>query len=237
MGATVPPRWIARNIRLETLFDRFGWKVRRHRATCGLCKGSSQLTVSFNDRNLWHCHRCNAGGDCFDFIRAVLNCDFPAALQYVADLAGVQLDNNVDRRQLARLEDERRRLKAIADERESQDRRLRIQCRDYLHDLHVLSMEVSGWLAGCDDTEAGEKLWDALQEVTRDIETESARYALLAFATVSERLKYLRSDLQQREEIIATARERGYVCAGDGARISVTEPGNMLYRLRGENDV
>jgi hypothetical protein len=98
-------------------------------------------------------------------------------------------------------------------------------------------MEVSGWLAGCDDTEAGEKLWDALQEVTRDIETESARYALLAFATVSERLKYLRSDLQQREEIIATARERGYVCAGDGARISVTEPGNMLYRLRGENDV
>lgn len=58
----------------------------------GLCPLHTERTPSFHVRwNRYHCFGCGASGDIFDFLKAVNGADFKAAVQLVADRAGIPM--------------------------------------------------------------------------------------------------------------------------------------------------
>jgi len=60
----------------------------------GLCPFHSEKTASFtvsDDRGLFHCFGCGAGGTVFSFVMRVEHCDFPQAAEILARKAGVTL--------------------------------------------------------------------------------------------------------------------------------------------------
>ena len=65
----------------------------------GLCPFHSEKTPSFtvsDDRGLFHCFGCGAGGTVFTFLMRVERVDFPEAVQLLARRAGVSLPARVD---------------------------------------------------------------------------------------------------------------------------------------------
>jgi len=62
------------------------------RGSCPIHGGTNPSALSVNsDEGYYHCHNCGAGGDVFDWIMAVNNCDFVEAMEIAADLSGVKL--------------------------------------------------------------------------------------------------------------------------------------------------
>src|SRR5437867_5863962 len=60
----------------------------------GLCPFHAEKTPSFHvdsQLQLFHCFGCKKGGDIFDWVMATENVDFRAALESLAERAGVQL--------------------------------------------------------------------------------------------------------------------------------------------------
>lgn len=63
------------------------WKAR--------CPFHNEKTPSFlvsRDKQIWHCFGCDKGGDHFSFIQEIEGMDFPEALQFLAERAGVTLE-------------------------------------------------------------------------------------------------------------------------------------------------
>src|SRR5260370_2717892 len=93
MNVRLDARDIARMVSMRHVFIRLGVRVRNSkRADCPLCKGNSTGTIAFTQR-LCRCHRCNDAGAVLALLRAVNRCDFPSALRYIAQLAGIRLDD------------------------------------------------------------------------------------------------------------------------------------------------
>lgn len=82
--------------RLDIL-DIVGDKVRLHRAGrghTGLCPFHDEKTPSFHvsqERQNYHCFGCGKGGDVFTFVMETEGLDFRAALELLAERAGVEL--------------------------------------------------------------------------------------------------------------------------------------------------
>src|SRR6187401_903168 len=68
----------------------------RGREHIGLCpfhddKTPSMAVVTHKGNAFYKCHACGAGGDCFDFVMQYHRMDFPEALRFLAQKAGVAL--------------------------------------------------------------------------------------------------------------------------------------------------
>lgn len=68
----------------------------RGREHVGLCPFHDDRTPSFavvthKGNAFYKCHACGAGGDVFDFVRNYHKMDFPEALRFLAERAGIQL--------------------------------------------------------------------------------------------------------------------------------------------------
>ena len=85
--------------RLDIL-DVIGGYVSLHRSGTqhvGLCPFHAEKTPSFSvsqQRQVFHCHGCNEGGDIFTFIQRIEGVDFPRALEILAERAGVELEKS-----------------------------------------------------------------------------------------------------------------------------------------------
>jgi DNA primase catalytic core len=80
---------------------------RRGRDWWGLCPFHQEKTPSFKvseQQQSWYCFGCQRGGDLFSFIQEIEKIDFRAALDLLADLAGVSLPDQMpaDRHRRAR---------------------------------------------------------------------------------------------------------------------------------------
>lgn len=61
------------------------------------CPFHREKTPSFMvhpEKQIWHCFGCGKGSDIFGFIQEIEGMDFPEALKFLADKAGVKLENN-----------------------------------------------------------------------------------------------------------------------------------------------
>jgi len=198
-------RDIGRMVSVPQMLRQFGWRTRsRGRADCGLCRGRSTGTVAFNER-VWHCHRCNAGGDVFELVRSVNRCDFREALGYVANVAGIRLadsDRPDVRRQIAERQRHRARIDSAADILAEMERALRLDRRECIYlaekQWNILSAARSwserDWLIA-----AGS--YDVLQGAL-------AAYTLLAFGAIADRVFYVLQP-ESRSEIEAGIRLAG----------------------------
>ncbi len=64
---------------------------RQFRCRCPLHEGQAPDDFAVNaEKGLWHCFGCLRGGDCFSFIEYWLGLDFPGAVAFLADEAGVE---------------------------------------------------------------------------------------------------------------------------------------------------
>jgi hypothetical protein len=220
---------LARSITVRQVLCALGVRVRNSkRADCPLCKGRTNATVAFTVR-LWCCHRCHDSGDVFSLVRAVNRCDFPAALRFVADLAGVRLEDRRDeefqrklearKRQRERIEEGAKRLSAL-------EHALVRECRDRIHDAERTRLKVSARLAELSRGEPErfygeqESLWLKLKAAAALLDGNLPMYTLLSFGPPDERARFvLRPDL--RGEIIAGVRLAGYVRTADGKQVEV----------------
>lgn len=68
--------------------------TKKGREYMGLCPFHAERTPSFSlnaDKQVWHCHGCDAGGDLISFVRRYENVEFGDALRMLAARAGVEL--------------------------------------------------------------------------------------------------------------------------------------------------
>jgi hypothetical protein len=184
MSALPDARDIARMVPLRQMLQRLGWHIRgRNRSDCGLCRGSSKGTVSFT-ADLWKCHRCNEGGDVFSLVRAVNHCQFPDALRYVADLAGVRIEGvggDGWRREMATRHRQRDRIEHAAEILAQMERTLRQACRDTIDACDRLLAVPGPW---------SERQWQRAHaaSVLRD-DYLLPEYTVLSFGPVAERAR------------------------------------------------
>ena len=63
----------------------------------GCCPFHGEKTPSFHvipATQVWHCFGCGEGGDCFTYIMKRENLSFPEAIHYLADRAGIEIDDS-----------------------------------------------------------------------------------------------------------------------------------------------
>jgi hypothetical protein len=222
-------RDIARAVPMRQVLSALGVRMRNSkRADCPLCKGNSTGTLAFTER-LWRCHRCNEGGDVYSLVRAVNRCDFPAALQFVSDLAGIDLGDcrNADlKRELDARKRHRERLENAANKLATLEHTLLRECRDRIHNAERTQRKVSARFAELSRGEPErfrreqEGLWLKLQAAGAILDADLLAYTLLCFGALDERARFVLHP-EIREEIIAGARWAGYVRTADGKHIEV----------------
>jgi hypothetical protein len=224
-------RDITRMIQVRQLLRVFGVRVRNpKRADCPLCKGNSTGTLAFTER-LWCCHRCNEGGDVFSLVRAVNRCDFVQALRFVAELAGIRVDDHrsadsrrkwaARKRELERVEDGAKKLAAL-------EHALVRERRDHIHDAERRRLRISERLAALARGEherfrgEQESLWLTLQAAAMLLQEDIPAYTLLSFGAPDVRARFVLHP-ELRHEIIAGVRWAGCVRTADGKQIEVLE--------------
>jgi hypothetical protein len=218
-AATIRPaaRDIARMVSIPQLLRQLGWRMRsRRRADCGLCRGGSKGTVAYRD-HVWHCHRCHEGGDIFRLVIAVNHCEFPAALAYVAELAGIRLDDSSNaqvQREIVALQRQRERIGRAAHKLAQVERALRLESRDRILRTERRLAALSGATAWTDQD------WLSASVCGDTLRRDLATYTLLSFAAPAERARYCLHP-ESRDEIITTIRWTGSVRTSNGKQVEM----------------
>src|SRR5436853_7940207 len=85
---------IADEISLVVALQRSGKSLK------GTCPFHNERTPSFyifRETQTWHCFGCNKGGDVFSFVQEQQGLDFREALLYLAEKAGVPVEERSER--------------------------------------------------------------------------------------------------------------------------------------------
>ena len=85
------------SISLVEIVEKSGVELQRNgntlRGKCPLHHGDNPTSLAiYEDSQSWFCYRCDEGGDVIDFVRAWKNLDFADSLRYLADRAGISLE-------------------------------------------------------------------------------------------------------------------------------------------------
>jgi len=186
-------------VKLADVLRALGVKLRsRGRADCPLCEGRSTGTLAYT-AEVFHCHRCHAGGDIFALVMEHAGCDFREALSAVAEIAGIRPvpGGGVSRRQIEKGKRERKRLEAATSQLERIERNVRVELAGRLRDLETARRSAGQRLGVLyrgsperfpRETEATEGVLGALPDLTRRL---VASHAIVAFAGIGDRARFL----------------------------------------------
>jgi hypothetical protein len=209
-------------ISVREALEDVGARIRpRNRADCVLCKGSQTGTISYKD-NVWHCHRCQRGGNVFDLIKFVHKCSFRSALEYLAHKAEVQLDEPHNASEAARLrretkqrKRERERIDALCAESTEQERNLRLECRRQLHLCDGILALPAPW---------DEDQW-SLAVIAHELSSEhlAPEYTLLSFGAADVTTRYVMAGDVERAQMLSDVFWRGGARSDDGHFVEVVE--------------
>lgn len=106
---------VARRTNLAELVSSYVQLKRNGTSHVGLCPFHKEKTPSFHvddDKQLFYCFGCGAGGNAFDFVMRAENLDFVDALQFLAQRSGVTLEEeqNYSRAQSDEQAERRKRI-------------------------------------------------------------------------------------------------------------------------------
>jgi DNA primase len=85
---------VKENIQLSTVVSRYTELKRKGNKLSGCCPFHNEKTPSFyvdDQKGLYHCFGCKAGGDILQFVQSIENMPFLEALDFLAEMAGVEL--------------------------------------------------------------------------------------------------------------------------------------------------
>ncbi len=213
------PREIAALVSMARLLESLGFVVneRTRRTSCLLHSGSNPTAFSWREDGRWYCFSCGAGGDRIALVKAVRQCSFREAIEFLAVLAGVEYKPGlVSRETIERQERLRERDAAEADSllakefvawREAQETVLRLEAirRNAGKRLDAIHRgEPERWLG------ESEFAWDALAKVYRQMPRAAAAYCVISFAPSRDRFAFA-MDAQARKQLTNEALERGWV--------------------------
>jgi CHC2 zinc finger len=229
MNATSDARELAALVPMSALLSMLGFDVneRTRRAPCLLHSGSNPTAFAWREEGRWHCFSCGRGGDRIALVRAVRQCSFCDAVEFIAVLAGVE-------------------YKPGTVSREALEVQKRIRESETAQADVLLHLELSAWRNEQDEVarleairrNAGKRLdaiyrgeperwrdemehaWGALAEVCRQMPRAAARYYVISFAPAKDRFVFA-LDAQAREQLTDEALERGWVADAKGYRFEV----------------
>ena len=95
-----PVEQVRQAANLVEIASQYTYLARRGRKHVGLCPFHSEKTPSFSvdeDKQLYHCFGCGAGGDVFTFIMEKESLSFPEALRFLADRYNIPLPDRRNR--------------------------------------------------------------------------------------------------------------------------------------------
>lgn len=87
---------IRKSLDIVDIIGEYVQLKKQGRSYIGLCPFHNERTPSFSvspDKQLYHCFGCGAGGNIFTFIMEIEGMSFPEAAQFLADKAGIHLDD------------------------------------------------------------------------------------------------------------------------------------------------
>ncbi len=107
---------VSRRNNLAELVSGYVHLKRNGTSHVGLCPFHKEKTPSFHvdeDKQLFYCFGCGAGGNIFDFVMRAENLDFVDALKFLAQRAGVVLEEEQEGRRGQKEEDAERRKRIL----------------------------------------------------------------------------------------------------------------------------
>jgi CHC2 zinc finger len=213
------PREVTDLVDMPTLLRELGFDVneRTHRAPCILHSGSNPTAFSWTDDGRWHCFSCELGGDKIALVRAVRQCSFREAMEFLATMAGAEYrPSRISAHEIERA----RMMRAQAESNARALASLEVSAwRDAQNNLHSLLALRRNAAAILLEIESGapvrfpsepEFAWEALKMAASEFARVDTAYCIVSFAAPSKRYAFVLHP-DRREEMIDAALERGYV--------------------------
>ena len=204
---------------MPTLLRTLGFVVneRSHRCRCLLHDGKNPQAFCWRDEGLWHCFSCGRGGDKLALVQEIKGCNFKAALQFMAVLAGVKLADSTNfreelarnRRELKRRQIEEASSKAIEKQALLAGRTNVLELEGLRRNAGSRLIELENWNREHFDHEE-EFAWAALALVAEQMPRATAAYAVIAFANAESRTDYAQH-AEKRESLVNECLEAGGV--------------------------
>lgn len=202
---------IADMVAMPILLRELGFQVnmRTRRCRCILHGGGNTTTFSWGEGGLWHCFSCGQGGDKFTLVQRVRDCGFREALQFIGELAGIEVGHPppAQRRAWARQRQERQREQQRAKKLAAAKLMVMLKYRDEIHwlerlqgyaatRLHELHCGKREQLSGGEET-----AWSALSFVESELPQAVAGYTIAAFGSEADKLRFATKPAQRRAMI------------------------------------
>ncbi len=208
-------RQIAALMPMPRLLEALGFEVneRTRRAPCPLHQGRNPSAFSWTEDGRWYCFSCGAGGDRIELVRAVRQCSFREAVEFLARLAGVEY--RARRISGAELEEARRRReRAEAAAWHIRDEVLRLRCyyRGELHRSERLWRRLGDELLRARTEAERESAWNRMARLAPactfflaafDFLNRADRATLARFALSAERRALILGDTHENAELQA----------------------------------
>jgi hypothetical protein len=213
---------VAALVSMPRLLNELGFSVneRSRRCPCILHAGANPSSFSWNEAGEWYCFTQCGGGDRISLVMAARLCNFKVALQFLATLAGVSLDDSAkvssqiakERRERQDRETKEARLKAM-------EKSAFLESRSEVLELEFLRKNAGRRLARLIDEWSfdeerfpGEKecAWAALQLVAQQIPRAAAAFTVISFADSEARMRFSEHP-EQRAALIEVCLEIGGV--------------------------
>jgi len=103
-------------VSMENVLSSFGINTSRNPTECAFHSSKGGQCLGFN-RDTAHCFHCEGSWNIFSFVKEKKNCDFKEALNYLANLAGMEEELEVSKKKYL----ESKNIKTINEEKELRD--------------------------------------------------------------------------------------------------------------------
>lgn len=223
------PRDIAALVPMPILLESLGFTVneRTRRAPCRLRSGTNPSAFSWHEDGRWHCFSCDEGGDKISLVRAMKQCGFREAVQFLAALARVEYQaDRIPHDEIARLQSDRDALRVEAQRLLEIEDKAWYDAREVVLRLEAIRRKVEVRIQAIHEGVLPrwrgelETAWAALAEVYRQMPLAAAAYSVASFSPQRKRSEFA-LDPQARARLIDEALERGYVSDHRGFRFDV----------------
>ena len=191
---------------MSQLLATLGFAVneRMRRCACLLHGGSNRSAFSWREDGHWCCFSCGRRGDRIALVRAVRNCSFRDAVEYLAALSGVEFrQSRLSREEITRVSARRERAEVLAWAIRDAIVLLESRSAHALGLVERLQRAIGERLKSEIAADATERLWDVLSRIAPLAAYFLAAFDFLGRANAEARIRFaLASGVERRATVL-----------------------------------